>query len=127
MGKGRAIFSGQKIHVTVAFKAETYRPKAKFVNKSSPDWPMLVGKGDFLDALEPVPDDWKQHIEMDLFDNTARSVVMQKLDVAAHRKAARDSPDRTGGGASDVDNRPDPKEMQNNINRLTFMALSGKH
>ncbi|KZP29577.1 hypothetical protein FIBSPDRAFT_194422 [Athelia psychrophila] len=80
--KSRAIYPGQKIHASVAFKNPRYHPKAIFYPTPGalkrPDvqaevpilsWNQLVAEG----PSGNFHDDWKPRLEMDLFDLTAPS------------------------------------------------------
>lgn len=78
IGKGRAILPSQKIHFSVAFKDRSYKPRAilDHIGKKY-KWETLVG----LKETDEVPpnDDWKQLLELDLFDSDVADKMMEQL------------------------------------------------
>jgi hypothetical protein len=104
-GNGRAVFDGQKIHASVAFKSKDYRPRAILVGKTfSLDWADLVGKASSWEVLRAGLGDWECHLEMDLFDYKAGSDAIEKL----------------------MDSNLSAADILHILKRLEFMALSGK-
>ncbi|KAF7980227.1 hypothetical protein HWV62_39345 [Athelia sp. TMB] len=88
-GKSRAIYPGQKIHASVAFKNTRYRPEAEFYPTPGarkkfpklpveyPDWHRLVGEGP--DGAFRNAEDWIPRLEMDLFDLKAAPRIFTLL------------------------------------------------
>lgn len=76
-GKSRQIQPGQKIHASVAFSPQDYHPKAVFPpeERSKKIWGDLIKlKGKTTEFV--YPEEWKDCLEMDMFDlNTANAVV----------------------------------------------------
>jgi hypothetical protein len=98
-GQGRHIQPGQKIHASVAFSPLSYRPRAVLpANERSKDWGDLIrlnGETQF-----DYPEDWKDWLEMDIFDLSTAEAVVNNLE------------------SSSVD-------LLTSVHRLTVMAKSG--
>lgn len=98
-GKGRAIHPEQTIHISVAFKHKAYRPKANFIDKTrAPEWKNLVGHNDESVSV-PRNLDWKDFLEMDLFDTDAIKLL---------------------------GSNPNADDITPILQRLAFMAASGR-
>lgn len=77
-GKGRAIYPGQTIHASVAFKNRKYKPKAKFRPKNDKlRWQELIARGPSGAFRES--ESWNNYLEMDLFDLEATHVSIELL------------------------------------------------
>lgn len=81
-GKGRAIYPGQKIHASVAFKNRKYTPTAVFRGRPdpAPEWEELIGRGP-TGAFRRA-DGWQGLLEMDLFDLDA-APINRAIDLLA--------------------------------------------
>ena len=76
-GRGRAIYPGQKIHASVAFMDQHYKPKATFKHAPTLDWTYIVGhgaSGHFMRYPE-----WNERLDLDLFDVNAGQEWMTTL------------------------------------------------
>ncbi|KAJ6557984.1 hypothetical protein B0H19DRAFT_1028587, partial [Mycena capillaripes] len=104
-GKGRLISRGQRIHASVAFMTKEYRPRASF-RHGDLDWQNVVGQD-----IEQRNFGWASRysdiLEMDLFDPSFIMEAIQNLADVWHG-----------------DERSDRESYW--IERLSFMALSGK-
>ncbi|KDR77529.1 hypothetical protein GALMADRAFT_407064 [Galerina marginata CBS 339.88] len=77
-GRGRVIYTGQKIHASVAFCAPEYVPRASFGDDpDSTQWKDFVAKG-LAGTLAASPN-WQCRIEMDLFDVSASYGLLESL------------------------------------------------
>ena len=78
-GHGRKIQPGQKIHASVAFCEESYKPKARFSDKFKGKvvWRNLVGQGNKSDLKWTRG--WEDRLEMDIFDASAAETTIQRL------------------------------------------------
>ncbi|KAJ6596221.1 hypothetical protein DFH09DRAFT_1024082, partial [Mycena vulgaris] len=105
LGAGRTIVPGQRIHASVAFKKPEYHPRATFRESGGIPWESFVGKdidtGDFEWANE-----WRNLIEMDLFDASFTVEAVQNL--------------------KSLWERGDSSKEKYWIKRLSFIALSGE-
>ncbi|KAJ7469019.1 hypothetical protein FB451DRAFT_368484 [Mycena latifolia] len=108
LGGGRIIAPGQRIHASVAFKKQEYHPRASFREAGGIPWESFVGQdidaGDFDWASE-----WRDLIEMDLFDASFTVEAVQNLK-------------------SEWEKGEDAKDSEANywIKRLSFISLSGE-
>ncbi|KAJ7711633.1 hypothetical protein B0H16DRAFT_596655 [Mycena metata] len=75
-GQGRLIVKDQLVHASVAFKADTYRPKANFSDFDMA-WDTLVGRGQADDINWARG--WRVRLEMDLFDPASAEDVGKKF------------------------------------------------
>ena len=104
-GRGRVILPGQKIHASVAFRLQDYRPQATFAdNQSNFDWGQLVGKGPSWHLSPSLPENWANILEMDVFDYISGPYAITKLSDPDLRQA----------------------DVLCIITRLQFMVMSGK-
>ncbi|KZP06348.1 hypothetical protein FIBSPDRAFT_902882 [Athelia psychrophila] len=81
-GRGRAIYPGQKIHASVAFIDNSYKPKAVFKHAPTLDWTQVIGHGPSGEFLRHV--DWTDRLELDLFDMNAAPEwidILRKNDI----------------------------------------------
>ncbi|KAF7967978.1 hypothetical protein HWV62_32453 [Athelia sp. TMB] len=76
-GRGRAIYPGQKIHASVAFMDQHYKPKATFKHAPTLDWTYVVGHGPSGHFLR-YPE-WNERLDLDLFDVNAGQEWMSIL------------------------------------------------
>ena len=74
-GRGRKIKSGQKVHSSVAFCDESYHPRAILPEQRCLG--ELVGKG--LRSNRELVKGWEDLIEMDIFDLSLMSNVIETL------------------------------------------------
>lgn len=65
-GKDRVIYSGQKIHMSVAFRNREYKPAAVFHGDPEMEWKSLIGQGPL--GTFACADRWQGLLEVDLFD-----------------------------------------------------------
>ncbi|KAJ7686775.1 hypothetical protein B0H17DRAFT_939989, partial [Mycena rosella] len=77
LGSGRIITPGQRIHASVAFKNPEYHPRATFRGGGGIPWPSFVGKD--LDGDFEWTNDWRDLLEMDLFDASFTVEAVQNL------------------------------------------------
>jgi hypothetical protein len=83
-GHGRLIVKNQLVHASLAFKAETYRPRATF-SDSELKWDTLVGKGTVNDI--EWAQDWRAQLEMDIFDPSLAGTTGKNFVNAAGEEA----------------------------------------
>ncbi|KAJ7140642.1 hypothetical protein C8R44DRAFT_974480, partial [Mycena epipterygia] len=83
-GKGRVIMKDQLVHASVAFKDWTYKPRAAF---SYIPWRFLVGQGNLQDIR--WAQEWRQFLEMDLFDPSLARETGGKFVAATTAEAKR--------------------------------------
>ncbi|KAF8144604.1 armadillo-type protein [Mycena galopus ATCC 62051] len=81
-GKERVILEGQAVHVSVAFKDITYKPRALLLS-SELRWDSLVDRGK-PDKISWAGE-WQPRLEMDLFDSSMAEEIGRNL-VAAMEK-----------------------------------------
>ena len=84
-GRGRKIKSGQKVHSSVAFRDESYRPRAILPERRS--LYELVGKGS--QAHREWVKGWEDLIEMDIFDLSLMTNVIETLKCGLGGESSR--------------------------------------
>ncbi|KAJ7683886.1 hypothetical protein B0H17DRAFT_1073503, partial [Mycena rosella] len=107
LGSGRIITPGQRIHASVAFKKPEYHPRATFGWGGGIPWPSFVGKD--IDGDFEWPNEWRELLEMDLFDASFTVEAVQNLKSVWEK----------GEDGED-------SEAYYWIKRLSFIALSGE-
>ncbi|KAF4604337.1 hypothetical protein EYR40_001516 [Pleurotus pulmonarius] len=76
-GQGRIIKPGQKIHASVAFCEDPYRPKAILPPNATRGWDALVGRGKRSDLQ--WTQGWEHLLEMDIFNQSTASQCLDTL------------------------------------------------
>ncbi|KAF7441271.1 hypothetical protein PC9H_001620 [Pleurotus ostreatus] len=76
-GQGRIIKPGQKIHASVAFCEDPYRPKAILPPNATRGWDALVGRGKRSDLQ--WTQGWEDLLEMDIFNQSTASQCLDTL------------------------------------------------
>ncbi|KAF7985989.1 hypothetical protein HWV62_41300 [Athelia sp. TMB] len=92
-GRGRIIQPGQKVHISVAFARKDYQPKAKYPkgqkspseakSQAAEKWKSLLQSQTVIKTTGETeyrcPEEWKEELEMDMFDVSVASTAIDNL------------------------------------------------